>query len=94
MAKLPKSVLERGTTWIYAGNQERKELLQQLLEHTQAKSVSEAIFIAVAEYLKPIKRSKKAASHTFSSLEGLWKGKADFSLEEIKAAEIKTKVLP
>jgi hypothetical protein len=91
MAKLPKSVLERGATWIYAGNPERKELLQQLLDSTQAHSVSEAIFIAVAEYLKQSKRSKKATGRAFASLEGLWKGKADFSWEEIQASELKTK---
>lgn len=94
MAQLPKSVIERGTTWIYAGNPERKAMLQQLLEYTKAASLSEAIFIAVAEYLKQIKRSGKAPRRTFSSLEGLWKGKADFSLEEIEAAELKTETLP
>ncbi len=94
MTKLPKSVIERGTTWIYAGNLERKEMLRQLLEATQASSLSEAIFIAISDYLNRQHHSSKRAKRTFASLEGVWKGKADFSLEEIQAAEIQTKRLP
>jgi len=90
MAKLPKSVLERGATWIYVGNEERKELLKQLLEYTKANSVSEAIFIAVAKYLEQVKKQGTQVSKKFSSLEGLWQGRSDFSFEEIKAAELKS----
>jgi len=94
MGKLPKSVLERGTTWIYAGNLERKEMLKQLLESTNASSLSEAIFIAISDYLKRNSPRRKSLTRSFASLEGIWKGKADFSFEEIKAAEIKTRSLP
>ncbi|MBI1744560.1 hypothetical protein HYR54_16050 [Candidatus Acetothermia bacterium] len=93
MGKLPKSVLERGTTWIYAGNLERKEMLKQLLESTNASSLSEAIFIAVSDYLKRNSPHRKSPKRTFASLEGIWKGKADFSFDEIKTSEIKTRSL-
>lgn len=89
MAKLPKSVLERGATWIYVGNKERRELLKKLLEYTKAGSVSEAIFIAVANYLKQEEQQGKQARKKFSSLEGLWQGKSNLSWEEIHAAELR-----
>lgn len=89
MAKLPKSVLERGATWIYVGNEERRELLKKLLEYTKAGSVSEAVFIAIANYLQQEEQRGKQGRKKFSSLEGLWQGKSDLSWEEIQAAKLK-----
>ena len=52
-------------------------------------SLEEEIKVIKAQIPTLKKSSKK--KKCFSSLEGIWKDKADFSLEEIKEAEIKFK---
>jgi len=41
-----------GRITIYAAQEERRELLRKLLAYTKAKSLSEAVFIALAEFVK------------------------------------------
>lgn len=59
-----------------------------LLE-TELSSLEEEIKVIRAQILGSKKRGNK--KRLFSSLEGIWKGKTDFSLKEIKEAEIKFK---
>mgnify|MGYP001071328361 CR=1 FL=1 len=56
---------------------------------TKLASIEEEVRLLKAK-LAASKR-KRGRSKKFSSLEGIWKGKADFSFEEIKQAEIKLK---
>ena len=61
--------------------------MNMTLLETELVSLEEEIKVIKAQIPTFKKLSKK--KKCFSSLEGVWKGKADFSLEEIKEAEIK-----
>lgn len=56
--------------------------------NTAFSSLEEEIKVLKAQVKRLIKPEKRLKS--FSELEGIWKGKADFSIKEIK--EVKTKL--
>ena len=63
--------------------------MNKTLLETGLVSIEEEIKVVRAQILTFKKPGKK--KRRFSSLEGAWKGKSNFSLEEIKEAEIKFK---
>lgn len=52
-------------------------------------SIEEELKVLKAQFFKD--SGKKGKIQKFSDLEGLWKGKAEFTFEEIQDAEIKLK---
>lgn len=61
--------------------------MNRTLLETELVSLEEEIKVIRAQM--PAFRKLNKKKKCFSSLEGVWKDKADFSLEEIKEAEIK-----
>jgi len=58
---------------IYVGQEERKKLLNQILEYTQAPSVSEAIFKVLTEFIRDREIRKKAIRKKVAEkTKGLW----------------------
>ena len=63
--------------------------LNTTLLETELVSIEEELKVVRAQMLTFKKPGKE--KRCFSSLEGIWKGKSNFSLEEIKEAELKFK---
>jgi hypothetical protein len=60
---------------IYAGQEERQELLRKVLQYTRADSLSEAIFKALAELMEYKEEQWKAeGAKALEESQGLWAG--------------------
>jgi len=58
---------------IYIGQEKRKKLLKQILEYTQASSISEAIFKILTEFMEERERRKKAKREKAAEkTKGIW----------------------
>lgn len=70
---MAKRVEEKERITIYAKQAERQELLRKVLEYTQAGSISEAIFTALAELMEYKEREEKAeGTRALGKAQGMW----------------------
>jgi len=64
---------EKERITIYAKQEERQELLRKVLEYTQADSISEAIFTALAELMEYKEKQEKAeGAKALEESQGIW----------------------
>jgi len=71
---------------IYVGQEKRKKLLNQILEYTQASSVSEAIFKVLTEFIRDREIRKKAIrKKAAEKTKGIWANnlEVDKAFEEV-----------
>ena len=73
MKENDKQVRNHHRITIYVGQEKRKKLLKQVMEYTQASSISEAIFRVLTEFMREREqRQKESREKVAEKTKGIW----------------------